>query len=146
MYDSKGDTQLHKLQLHNFMNLCAETEYEEYDPDWLYLRVVKYVEGTAYDFSKLDSIQCQVIRVNQRKDTVADLESRLSELFDIPVESLAILQRHEHIYNNSVRTDLFNIDCRREKTIADAGRLDHGTILYVEESVSKEMLETLHWQ
>lgn len=30
--------------------------FEEFDPDSLYLRVIKYVEDVNYDFSKLDSL------------------------------------------------------------------------------------------
>ena len=26
--------------------------FEEFNPDWLYLRVIKFVEGDEYDFTK----------------------------------------------------------------------------------------------
>lgn len=55
-------------------------------------------------------------------------------MFDIPVERLVIFLRHEHIYNNAIRPEHYNIDWRKSKTIEDAARLDHGTILYVEEA------------
>lgn len=43
------DWQLHKLQFHNYIDLTVETKaddetFEEYDPNLLYLRVIKYVE------------------------------------------------------------------------------------------------------
>ena len=66
------------------------------------------------------------------------LDQRLAEMFDIPVERLVVFLRHEHVYNNSVRTELYNIDWRKNKTIEDASRLDHGAILYVEEADPKQ--------
>jgi hypothetical protein len=70
-------------------------------------------------------------------DTVEHLERKISDMFDIPVERLVVLLRHEHIYNNTVRTELYNIDWRRSKKIDDASRLDHGNLLYVEEADPK---------
>ena len=58
-------------------------------------------------------------------------------MYDIPIERLCVFLRHEHIYNNSVRTEVYNIDWRKQMKIKDAARLDHGTILYVEEGDPK---------
>jgi hypothetical protein len=66
-------------------------------------------------------------------------------MFDIPLDRLIILLRHEHIYNNTVRSELYNMDWRREKIIDEASRLDHGSLLYVEEGDSKARLETFKW-
>ena len=49
------DMQLHKLNFHSHMDLLIETksdddEFEEYDTNWLFIRVVKHVEGEPYDF------------------------------------------------------------------------------------------------
>ena len=66
-------------------------------------------------------------------------------MFDIPEERLVVFLRHEHIYNNSVRTELYNIDWRKTKTIEDASRLDHGAILYVEEADPKQQFDTFKW-
>jgi hypothetical protein len=33
-----------------------EEEFEEYDPDWVFLKVVYYEEGVTYDLSKTESI------------------------------------------------------------------------------------------
>ena len=115
-----------------------EETFEEYDPNVLYLRVIKYVEDQKLDFSKLDSLPTQVIAVNKENETVIDLEARLSVLFDIPQDKLAIFLRHEHIYNNTVRCELYNIDWRKTMKIKDAARLDHGAILYVEEGDIKK--------
>ena len=52
---------MHKLQFYNFMDLMIETKlaeeaFEEYDPNWLYLRVLKYVADVKYDFSRQDTL------------------------------------------------------------------------------------------
>jgi hypothetical protein len=78
-------------------------------------------------------------------DTVADLDRIISEMFDIPVNRLVILLRHEHIYNNTVRTELYNIDWRKPKLIDEASRLDHGAMLYVEEADPNDKLESFKW-
>jgi hypothetical protein len=58
-------------------------------------------------------------------------------MFGISVENLVVFLRHEHIYNNSVRTELYNIEWRKPKKIEDASKIDHGTILFVEEGDPK---------
>ncbi len=74
------------------------------------------------------------MKVNKKEDKVEDLEKSIAELYDIDPENLVILLRHENIYNSSsVRTELYNIDWRKTKKIEEASKLDHGTILYVEE-------------
>jgi alpha/beta superfamily hydrolase len=88
--------------------------------------VIKHVEGETYDFKSLDKLPSQVIKVHKKNDTVADFEKAVSELFDIPVDKLMILIRHEHLYNNTVRSELYNMDWRRTKSIDEASRLDHG--------------------
>lgn len=65
------------------------------------------------------------------------MDNKIAEMFDIPPERLVVLMRHEQIYNNTVRTELYNIDWRKSKKIEDASRIDHGTILYVEEGDPK---------
>jgi hypothetical protein len=76
--------------------------------------------------------------VNKKTETVNELDMKISEMFDIPLDRLVIFLRHEQIYNNTVRTELYNIDWRKNKTIEDASRLDHGTILYVDEADPKQ--------
>jgi hypothetical protein len=51
-----------KLNLYNYFDFMIETKapeesFEEYSTDWLYLRVIKFVEGEIYDFNKMDSLQ-----------------------------------------------------------------------------------------
>ena len=86
------------------------------------------------------------MKVNKKEDKVEDLEKSIAELFDIDPENLVILLRHENIYNSSsVRTELYNIDWRKTKKIEEASKLDHGTILYVEEGNQKQQFDTLLW-
>jgi hypothetical protein len=113
------------------MDLSIETKkddesFEYYDPNYLFVRVLKHVEEETYDFKILDKLPTQIMRVHKKNDKVADFEKRVAELFDIPQEKLLILIRHEHLYNSTVRSELYNMDWRREKSIDDASRLDHG--------------------
>ena len=143
-------SQLHKLSFHNYLDLMpeiktAEGVFETYNPDWAFIRVLKYVEGEAFDFRNVDKMQWQVMRLDKKQETVAVLEERISAMFDIPVDKLIIILRHEHIYNHTVRTELFNMDWRKGKTIEEASRLDHSQILFVEEGNPKDKLEAFKW-
>ena len=100
--------------------------FEVFDPNFLYIRVLKHVEGETYDFKNLDKLPTHVLRLHKKNDTVADFEKTVSQLFDIPEDKLLILIRHEHIYNNTIRSEIYNMDWRRPKSIDDASRLDHG--------------------
>ncbi|CDW83714.1 ubiquitin carboxyl-terminal hydrolase family protein [Stylonychia lemnae] len=149
VYD-QFDQQLHKLNFQNFITLLVELktedqEFEAYDPNNHYFRVLKFVEDVHYDFSKQDTLPTQLIVVNKKQETVADLDKRLSEMFDIPVERLVIFLRHENIYNNTVRTELYNIDWRKKMTIENGAKLDHGCIMYVEEGDPKQKLDDFNW-
>jgi hypothetical protein len=62
-------------------------------------------------------------------------------MFGIPIDRLVVFLRHEHIYNNSIRAEIYNIDWRKPKKIDDASKIDHGTILYIEEGDPKEKIE-----
>lgn len=142
--------QLHKLNFVNYLDLTpeiktSESTFESYNPNWAYLRVLKYVEGEPFDYRVIDKMQWQVLRVDKKVETVAQLEERISGIFDIPVDKLVILLRHEHIYNNTVRSELYNMDWRKPKTIEEASRLDHGQVLFVEEGEPKGKLETFKW-
>ena len=146
----KFDLQLHKLNFLSYMDLSIEIkkhdqEFEEYNTDWLYIRVLKHVDDEVYDFRSIDKLPTQIIRVNKKIDTVADFESKVSDLYEISQDKLIILMRHEHIYNNTVRSELYNMDWRKPKTIEDASRLDHGAVLYVEEGDPSSKLETFKW-
>jgi hypothetical protein len=48
-----------KLSLYNYFDLMieikdSESMFEEFSPDWLYLRVIKFVEGEKYDLTRLE--------------------------------------------------------------------------------------------
>lgn len=86
-----------------------------------------------------------MIKVNKRVDTFADLDNKISEIYGIPPERIVALMRHETIMSNQVRTELYNIEWRKQKKIEEGSRLDHGTILYIEESDSKGKLEDYKW-
>ena len=103
----------------------------------MYLRAVKYVEGDQYEFKNLDALPWQLISVNKKTQTVGNLEHILSELYDIPVERLVVILRHENILSlQTVRSEHYNIAWRQSKTIEEASKLDHGTILFVEDRKS----------
>lgn len=86
-----------------------------------------------------------MIRVNKTTETVSDLDHKLSEMFGIPEDRLVVFLRHEHIYNSSIRSELYNIDWRKSKKIGDASKLDHGTILYIEEGDPKDQIDHFMW-
>jgi hypothetical protein len=144
--------QLNKLNFMNYLDLTPEIKnspedvFEAYNANSGFLRVLKYVEGEVFDVRQVDKMQWQVVQVDKKVETVAGLEERISAMFDIPVEKLVILLRHEHIYNNTVRTELYNMDWRKPKTLDEASRLDHGQLLYVDEGDPKAgKLDTYRW-
>lgn len=60
IYD-KFDTTLMKLQVYNYFILVIETkteneQFEGYDPDCLYLSVVKHVQEVQYNFNNVESL------------------------------------------------------------------------------------------
>jgi hypothetical protein len=61
------------------------------------------------------------------------------------LDRLVVLLRHEQLYNNTVRTEIYNMDWRRPKTVDDASRLDHGQVLYVEEADPKAKITDFKW-
>jgi hypothetical protein len=87
-----------------------------------------------------------LISINKATDKVEDLDRLLSKMFEIPVEKLVVLIKHENIMSSSaVRTELFNIEWRKPMTIANSSRLDHGQVLYIEEGELKGKLEDKNW-
>ena len=55
------EKQLHKLNFISYMDLTIETKkddevFEMYDSDFLFIRVLKHVEGESYDFKNLDKL------------------------------------------------------------------------------------------
>jgi len=101
--------------------------FEEYNPNWLHLRALKWEEGLDYDFTRPDSFPTERIKIDPKKETVAQLEEKLAAALDIPVENCIVFLRHEHSYNSSTSTEYYNMDWRRPKLIQEAAsKLDHG--------------------
>lgn len=76
------------------------------------IKVIKYVEGETYDIKKPETLPAQSIEVNKKDETVADFEKKVAELYDIPVERLVMLLRHNS-FNNSIRIEIYNMPWRR---------------------------------
>ena len=86
--------------------------FEEYNSNWMYLRVVKHEEDMNYDWSRPDSFPSEKIRIDPKSETVAQLEQKVSDAVHIPVENLIIFLRHEHGYNSSTSTEYYNMAWR----------------------------------
>lgn len=68
--------QLHKLNFINYLDLTpeiktSENTFDSYNPNLAYLRVLKYVEGEAFDVRNIDKMQWQVLQVDKKVETVA---------------------------------------------------------------------------
>jgi hypothetical protein len=48
-----------------------EGKFEEYNPNWMYLRAVKWEEGLDYDYSRPDSFPTEKIVIDPHKETVS---------------------------------------------------------------------------
>lgn len=93
----------------------SEGNFEDYDPEWLFLKAICYVDGLNYDFSKPESFPTQIVKINPQSDKVCDLEAQLASLFGIPKNELIILLRHEQGYNATVSAEYYNMDWRQQK-------------------------------
>ena len=120
-----------KLKFHKHIDLMFETrtddeEFEDFDPDWLYLRVIRFVEGDEYDFSKQHLFPTQLIKVNRNKDLVSKIDEIVADMFGIPQERVVILLRKENTSGTEVIPELYNMDWRKPRIISQVSRLDHG--------------------
>ena len=95
----------------------TEGNFEEYDENWLHMRVVKFEEGLNYDWSRPDSFPTINVRVDPKTEKVLALEQKVSEALDIPYENLIMFLRNEHGYNSTVSTEYYNIEWRRNRII-----------------------------
>ena len=66
--------------------------------------------GSAFTFELKDSenYPFDLIRIDSKDDTVANLEQQISEKLQIPVQNLLILLRHEKVISYQVRIEWFN--------------------------------------
>jgi len=108
--------------------------YEQWNEDHLYIKIVRFTPGTEYDFTRLHSIPMDVITVNFKTDKVSDLEKQLSESFGIPVEKLLIILRHEKSYEGTVTPEWFNMGWRKDKILSECSKFEHGHFLFIEET------------
>ena len=111
-----------KLKFYKHIDLMIEIktdeeQFEEFDPDWLYLRVIKYVEGDEYDFSKQSQFPTQMIRVNKKTDLVKKIDQMVAEMFDIPEDRVVILLRNENVSGTIVNPELYNMEWRKNRII-----------------------------
>ena len=121
--------------------------FEEFDPNWLYLRAIKWEEGMSYDFSRPEQIPTQLIKIDPLKEKVSELEQRLSECLDIPVENLIIILRKESGYSSKITADYYNMDWRREKLIKECSKFEHGQILFCEFGIhGNKEYENYNWK
>lgn len=75
VYDQYEQTLLEMKQLYGRSTLDLELKdnegnFEEYNPNWLHLRVLKWEEGLNYDYSRPDSFPTEKIRIDPKKETV----------------------------------------------------------------------------
>lgn len=112
-------------------------DFEEYNNNWLYIKILKWQADNSFDFSKPGSYPTQVIWVDTKQEKVSDLELKISEFYGIARDKLVICLAHEHSYNSSVTCEFFNMDWRKDKLICESGKLEHGVTLFVEENDPK---------
>lgn len=150
VFDSYEQTLLETKALYGRSTLDLEFKdeagnFQEYNPDWVYLRAVKWASDLNFDYSKPDSFPTEMIVVNPKTETVSELEQKVAEALGIPVASLIILLRHEHGYNAQTTTEYFNMEWRRTKLVSECSKLDHGKVLFCEEGVHGAPFNTYHW-
>ena len=112
----------------------------------MHLRAVKWEEGLDFDYSRPDSFPTEKIVIDPKKETVQQLEEKLSEALSIPIENLIVFLRHEHGYNSSVSTEFYNMPWRKPKIIAECSKFDHGKVLYCELGEHGAQYNTYKWQ
>lgn len=119
--------------------------FEEYNPNWMYLRAVKHEDDLNYDWSRPESFPTEIVRIDPKTEKVADLEQKVSDALHIPVENLIIFLRHEHGYNSTCSTEYYNMEWRKPKVISEVSKLDHGKVLYCERGEHKQQINTYKW-
>ena len=84
--DESWERSLLSNGIHSHFIFQIETEEEEYNPDWTYLKVYHQPpqdEEHLFDWS--DEMPYKVIRINSKIDKVSDLEKQVSEATGIPL-------------------------------------------------------------
>jgi len=119
--------------------------FEEWCKDTLYLKAVNWTEGQEYDFSRLHTLPTDVIAVNKKTDTTADLQKKLSDLYGLNFDNTLIVLRHEKGYDGSVSPEYFNMPYRKDNTLSDNTKFEHGWFIFVEETDPKTKFEEFKW-
>lgn len=141
-----------------------EEAFEEYDPDWLFMRVVKFDPSLpeGIDQSTFQHVQSAaiVVKVHRRQDTIRDLEERIAEVTGLPQDKTVIILRHEAFVSakvgsaTSVRSEVYNLAWRKSKLVEEGPKLDSFStssesvcsgVFYVEEGDTKEKQDTFKW-
>jgi len=120
------DKQLTELNIHSYYIFkievkAADQEFEEYNPNWKFLRVLTWDKLTqwrnqrsitaangpdddqedsdeaefVFELKDAESYPFEVIKIDSKEATVADLEVKIAEAVNIPVERMIIMLRHE---------------------------------------------------
>jgi len=64
------------------------------------LKTLKFVEGVDFNFNDGSHLPTLNLKIDFKEDKVSDLEARIAEMYDIPVDRIVILLRHESVYND----------------------------------------------
>ena len=131
------DLNIHSYFIFKIEIKSNQDQFEEYNPNWNFLRVLSWdkvmqhqhrVNGTedrgpqdkqendsdednqfTFELRDLENLPFDIIRVDTN-EKVEDLESKISQQLQIPLDKVIILLRHERIFDNSVRVEWFNMD------------------------------------
>lgn len=55
--------------------------FEAYNTDLVHVRVAKFIDGHNYDFNNTSTLNPSVLAFDKKKDTVADMEQKIAEMF-----------------------------------------------------------------
>ena len=126
-----------------------DEQFEEYNSDWLYLKVVNYQQGV--DYMKLtteeQSKHQHIVRIDARLESIYDLELKVAETFHIPLNKVVMLLKIQfgNAKNATVKTEVLNLNWRKSKPVQDGPRLENYTVIYVEEGDTKDKNEHFKW-
>ena len=78
IYDQYDKQLIEADKLHAKSTLDLELkdgdDFEEYNPNWKFLKVIKWEEGMSYDFSRPEIIPTQIVKIDPMKEKVSELE------------------------------------------------------------------------
>lgn len=114
------DLHIHSYYLFKIEVKSTGEEFEEYNPNWKYLRVLTWdkvmasrkadqakakaagedsEEEFTFELNDADRLPFDLLRIDSPNDTVGDLEQKIADQLKLPIEKLMILLRHEQIYS-----------------------------------------------